>query len=234
MRIALVVGAAGDVGQGIAGALLAAGWRVIAGGRDAARLDALADRLGRPAALATVPGSVAEEDAAARFVAAVRSAAPALDAVIVSVNGPRRVAPLRALPAAELRRILAENLVTHHIAGQALLPAIAPGGTYLAIGGGMADHVVPGFGAVAACQAAQRQMLRVLAEENKAMSVRIRELIIVSMVNGESRRAVADPRWLTDAEIGRHVCAILDQPERFPGPILSLRSRRQVGEPEAA
>ena len=31
-----------------------------------------------------------------------------------------------------------------------------------------------------------------------------------------------------------HVCAILDAPANFPGPVLQLKSRDQVGHPEAA
>ena len=58
--------------------------------------------------------------------------------------------------------------------------------------------------------------------------------MVVSMVNGESKRDRAEPDWLTDVEVGRHVCAILDAPGAFPGPILQLKSRDQVGRPETA
>ena len=52
------------------------------------------------------------------------------------------------------------------------------------------------------------------------------------MVNGESKRASADPAWLTDVEVGRHVCAVLADPAAFPDPVTALKSRDQVGRPE--
>jgi hypothetical protein len=67
---------------------------------------------------------------------------------------------------------------------------------------------------------------------NAGRGAEIRELMIVSMVNGESSRQHAKPEWLSDIEIGRHVCAILDAPANFPGPILQLKSREQVGHAE--
>jgi len=60
----------------------------------------------------------------------------------------------------------------------------------------------------------------------------VRELIINSMVNGPGKRSVARPEWLTDDDVGAHVCAILADPSAFPGPILQLRSRDQEGKPE--
>jgi hypothetical protein len=56
--------------------------------------------------------------------------------------------------------------------------------------------------------------------------------MIVSMVNGKSKRANADPAWITDSEVGRHVCAIIADPTRFPGPILTLKTKEQVGQPD--
>jgi hypothetical protein len=80
-------------------------------------------------------------------------------------------------------------------------------------------------------QAAQRMLYRGLAKERKA-GAQVRELMIVAMVAGRSDRDAAPPDGVTDLDVGRHVCAILDAPERFARPILHLRSREQVGQPE--
>ena len=53
------------------------------------------------------------------------------------------------------------------------------------------------------------------------------------MVAGDSNRDTAQPEWVSDSEVGQHICAILDAPEDFPKPILHLRSREQAGLPEA-
>ena len=53
------------------------------------------------------------------------------------------------------------------------------------------------------------------------------------MVNGESSRDKAKPDWVTDVDVGRHVCAILDAPITSPGPVLRLKSREQAGRPKS-
>jgi hypothetical protein len=44
--------------------------------------------------------------------------------------------------------------------------------------------------------------------------------------------ATADPRGIRADEVGTHVLAILERPAEFTGPILTLKSRKQVGLPE--
>src|SRR4051812_23692659 len=161
-KCVLVIGASGDVGQGVASQLLQAGYRVIAAGRSADKLQALSQRLAAATALETVVGSVADETSAQALRAAVQQRAERLDAVIVSVNAPWQQAPLEAVSSRQLIDVLNTNLVSHLMAAQAFVPALPAGATYLAIGGGMADFVVPGFGPVSMCQAAQRAMFRML------------------------------------------------------------------------
>lgn len=62
----------------------------------------------------------------------------------------------------------------------------------------------------------------------------IRELMLISMINGERKRDIAEPHWVMDTEVGEHVCAIIEDPETFAGPILRLESRDQIGKPETA
>ena len=82
-------------------------------------------------------------------------------------------------------------------------------------------------------RAAQRMLYRGLAREQREGAA-IRELIIVSMVNGQSKRDRAQPDWVTAIEVGQQVCAILADPDLFPGPVLDLKSREQVGRSDIA
>lgn len=231
MTTTAVIGATGDVGAGIAAVLLEQGHRVLAVGRSRDRLEALAGRLGNPGALIPVPGSLATPaDASALATALGQAGGPSR--IVVSVNGPQSRAPVASLDPAALRQLLDDNLLTHLHAAQALLPILPEGGTYLAIGGGMADFVVPGFGAVSMAQAAQRVLIRYLARESGRPGVAIRELLLQSMINGHTRRAEAAPEWLTDRDVGQHVAAILADPPAFPGPILTLRNRDGIGKSE--
>ncbi|MDY0012566.1 MAG: SDR family oxidoreductase [Rhodocyclaceae bacterium] len=226
----VVIGATGDVGQGIVDQLLRAGYRVIAAGRSVERLERLRSRLAGVGVLEVVAGSVEDEDAAASLVEQVGKLAHRLAGVVVSVNAPLEAMSLPNTRSGAFMEVLRTNLATHLVAAKSFIPALPAGANYLAIGGGMADLVVPGMGVLSMCQAAQRVMFRVLAEEMKDRGVRIQELMLVSMIAGESKRGQAHPKWwITDEEVGRHVLAILENPDWFPEPILTLKSRKEVG-----
>lgn len=229
MQNVLVIGATGDVGHGVVAQLLEGGHRVAAAGRGRERLDRLAAKLDHPA-LSTVAGSVEDEAGAARLLDAVRQQLPRLDAVITSVNLPMTERRLLDASLDDLTAILRANVGMHFVAAKTFVPALRAGGLYLGIGGGMADMVFPNMGHLAICQAAQRNMFRALALEYAEAGVRFHELLIRSMVAGESNRAKAHPKWLTDAEIGRYVRAIVEQPEAFTETILDLKSKAQVAE----
>lgn len=233
MAMVLVIGGTGDVGQGIVAVLAKAGHRVIAASRNEERLRGLEQRLGFPAALRTAEGSVESEGTAAALLSTIREGGDALEAVITTVNAPMRTSvPLFDRSPDDLAHVFRVNLITHFVAAKTFIPAIATGGVYMSIGGGLADFVRPGFGHHSMVQAALRMMLRTLAVELKDRPVVVRELLIASMVNGESRRSIAQPEWVTDLDVGEHVRAILERPHEFPDLIQTLRSRDQVGHPE--
>lgn len=223
---ALVVGASGDVGLGIAAVLIERGWTVVASGRDPARLAVVTETVGPSGRLVLLPGSVSSDADAARLVAA----AGPIDAAVVTVNASVAQTPLRDQSPDGLLALLHSNLVTHFIAARAILPALPDHGVLVGIGGGMADFILPRLGHVAIAQAGLRNFYRAFAAEWPGPQ-QVRELLIASMVNGRSKRATADPRWLTDRDIGEHVAAILADPSGFPDTVITLRSRKQVGLP---
>lgn len=226
----LIVGATGDVGQGIVRSARSEGWTVVAAGRSADKLDRLFGT-SAGAGLHCCTGDVgSEEGALAMWQAATRLAGP-VDAVVVSVNAPNRIAPLSQWNGEEVGAVLNANLLTHFHAAKVMLPLLPPTGILIGIGGGTADFVIPGMAPVSIAQAGLRMLYRGLARERKE-GAQVRELMIISMVNGESKRDKAQPEWVTDEEVGRHVCAILAAPEQFPGPVLQLKSREQVGQPD--
>lgn len=229
-RTILVVGAAGDVGRGIVAAALMSGRRVVAAGRDGARLESLAAKH-VDQTLACVTGDLATEAGADALWERASQAFGRVDDVVVSVNAPNRFRPLLEWSADEISGILSGNLLVHFIAAKAFLPRMTEGGTLVGIGGGTADFVMPKLAHVSMAQAGLRMMYRGLARERQG-GASIKELMIVSMVNGESNRAAAKPEWVTDLDVGLHICAMLDRPEAFPGPILQLKSREQAGHPE--
>jgi NAD(P)-dependent dehydrogenase (short-subunit alcohol dehydrogenase family) len=226
----LVIGAGGDVGQGIVAAALASGRRVVAAGRDAKNLLPLAAcHVGKQ--LACVAGDVSSEAGAAGLWEEAQNPFGGIRDVVISVNLPTRPRPLMEWSAEALSAQLAANLLTHFNALKTFRPRMAQEGMLLGIGGGTADFILPQMAHASMAQAALRNLYRGFARECRTGPA-IRELMIVSMVNGRSSRARAKPDWLIDDEIGRHVCAILDAPEQFPEAILQLKARSQVGQPD--
>ena len=233
MKTAVVVGANGDVGRGIVWALRGAGYRVAAVGRSMAKLDALRDDLNLPD-LHLVEGSVASTTEAQRLAETLAKAGHRPSVIVISVNGQAQGLPLRELDGAYLDRVVRENVTPHLVAANTLIPLVAEGGTYIGIGGGMADNVFPGMAGISMAQAAQRVLYHYLAREPSFAAVNIRELILYSMIAGHGKAGIAESHWITAEEVGRHLVAILLDPETFAGPILALKSRKQVGLPERA
>ncbi len=224
----LVVGGAGDVGQGIVATARSCGWQVVAVGRSAEKLA----RFDGDPGTAIVVGDVSTEAGAEKVWADATSCFGTIDAAIIAVNAPNEIRPLSAWRPDDLSALFASNVVTHFIAAQVFIPRLPVDGVFLGIGGGTADFVIPKMAPLSVMQAAQRMLYRGLAREQREGAA-IRELIIVSMVNGQSKRDRAQPDWVTDIEVGQHVCAIIANPERFPGPVLSLRDREQIGRSES-
>ena len=141
----VVLGATGDVGRGIVTALLQAGHRVAAVARSAGRLDAVSNELANPAALISVPGSLASDSEASELLQILRSHMPAIDGVVVSVNARRQPAPLLTHSSTSFATLINQDLVTHYTAARCFAPALASG---LASNGGQApdpSHVVAVF-----------------------------------------------------------------------------------------
>lgn len=222
MRTVAVIGASGDVGMGVVRMALARQWGVVAIARSAERLAALA--AGSAGAIRVLPGSVADDDSAGRLAAALGP----VDAVVVCISAPFPLRRLADWPVSDLVALFAENVGAHHAAMRHLLPLVRPGGTFLGVGGGTADVVLPKMAPISVVQAGQRMLYRGLAKEasrdQMTASVRVLELLVSAMVDGASTRSVAGPDWITDDEVGAAVCDLLDGDER--GPIVTLTSPR--------
>lgn len=221
MRV-LVIGAAGDVGRGVVAACLKRDWVTVAAGRTASSLEALvADR--NDARLTAITGSLDSEQAASDLAEAVDLAE--IGAVVVTVSAGWAPQPVADCGWDTMVSTFERLLRPHVNAAKVLFPRLAPGATYLAVGGGMADAVFPGMAPVSMVQAAQRNLIRAWHKENRGTGVHIRELMISAMVNGHSSREQASPDWLTDIEIGERAAQILADPESNRGPVLSFSAQ---------
>ena len=229
-RTIAIIGGTGLVGQSIVSMALAAGHRVIAVSHIAETLVPLAATHKDEDRLITLQGSLADDAASAKL--AHQLAQAKTDTIVIAVNGAYDPKPLAALEMEDLQRVFQYNLVLHLAAARHLLPILPEDGMFLGIGGGMADLVLPGQAAMSMNQSAQRTLYRYLAKENAKRPVQVRELMIFSMVTPGDQVIESEPHRISAEEVGRHVCAILADPATFEGPILSLKSKKQVGQPE--
>lgn len=227
-----MIGASGDVGQGIGITLLKAGWRVTAVARNISGLKALSEEC-RSDHLSVCTGDVSSEDGVARLWSDAIKVSGQIDAVIMAVSAEVDVRRMLDWRAEDLLRLLNDNVMTHFNTARYAIPRLGTDGIYIGIGGGMADYIAPASGHISMCQAALRTMYQAIHAEQSDLAPTVKELMIMSMVNGLSRRHIAQPNWITDVDVGLHVLAILQAPENFPGPVLKLKSRKQVGVPEA-
>ncbi len=232
MERTAVVGASGDVGRGIVAQLLGMGRPVVAVGRSSEALAQLVREFGAGSALTVCEGDVSDA-ISAKSLAETLSKDGGIRDVVVSVNGPSRAKPLAEMDGKFLIDVFTQNVLPHFEAAKAFIPTMRPGTTYLSIGGGMADFIVHGMAAVSMAQAAQRNLFRSLQIEPLKPDVRVLELMLCSMIAGKRTVGIAKPGWITADEVGSHVCAVLADATAYPGPILKLRSRAQVGSPEA-
>ncbi|GLR65676.1 hypothetical protein GCM10010909_03540 [Acidocella aquatica] len=231
MEYIAVIGASGEVGRGITSVLLTHGFKVAAIGQNASRLATLAAELGDPANLRTITGSLKTDATAQILLESLRDTFPRIDGVVVSVNGPRATADVLSHSSNDFAALIAQDLVTHFTAARCFIPAIAPGGVYLAIGGGSADFILEGGVHLSAAQAGLRMLYRGIAHELDGQPITLKELTIASVVNSVSTRADAHPLWVTETEIGEQVAAMLTDPAAFPGTIWRMTRRDNTGHP---
>jgi len=224
---AAIIGATGLVGRGIARSLHRAGWAVTAIGRDEGKLASVNEELDGRAM--TIVGSVANDSAASRIASKVSELSAPFDAIVTTINRPVSSQAAFDMTGEALADFFQENVVTHHCAARAFVPLLADGGRYVGLGGGMADFMVPGLVGVSVCQAAQRNLFRHLALEAEERGISVVELMLYSHIVDPADDTDADPRAIRADEVGAHLLAILQRPDEFKGPILALKSRKQVG-----
>lgn len=203
---ALVLGGAGEVGEGIVRQLLDRGATVAAVSRSSEKLEALQDRLNGNDRLVSVTGDVGSEDGAAALAKAVAAELGTPDAVIASLGGWWQGKPVVEIDLELWQRLLDNSLTSHFLAAKTFLPMLADrsGSSYTMINGAGAMYPVPTAGPIVASAAGQLMLGRVLAAEHQDRSVRINMLVLNSQVVTRSSPA-GRPGQLSADDAGAYV-----------------------------
>jgi len=172
-RRALVTGASGAIGGAIAEALADRGARLLAVGRDAARLDALARRLGGRVTVSAVVADLMEDGAVDAIAGTALGEFGGVD-VLVHAAGAFASGPLETSPAEAFDRQMRINARAPYLLTQRLLPSLlARQGEIVFVNSTAVLAPRAGVGAYAASKAALRALADSLRAEVNARGVRV-------------------------------------------------------------
>jgi NAD(P)-dependent dehydrogenase (short-subunit alcohol dehydrogenase family) len=172
LQTALITGAARGIGRATAHALLARGWRVVAGVRDP---DAAADSLGRADGLVIVTMDVTDRDQVRSATAeAQRVAGGALDALVLNA-GYALVGAVEDVDPDEVRALFDTNTFGALAVVQEAVPAMraARRGAIVFVSTVGAELPTPLLGAYRASKAALNSIADVLSMEMRPFGVRV-------------------------------------------------------------
>lgn len=207
-KTVLVLGGAGEVGEGIVRGLLEAGARVVVPSRSDERLRGLRQRLGSPANLLPVLGDVGRPQGLAALVQRLEQECPPLDAAIASLGGWWQGPRLVELSVEMWEQILRGSLTAHFLAARAFLPIVSRRkGTYIFINGDASQVPVPGSAPISVAAAAQLMLARTFAAEDDG-SARVLSLVLSTRVSTRSHAAGA-AEDLTAEKVGAMVTSLL-------------------------
>jgi len=231
-RTVCVLGATGEVGNFIVQHALDAEFKVVAVSRSDEKLQQIAARYAATRRLATLRGDVSSDDQAADLRMRLTAAHGTPYAIVASLSSPAIDGPMRILdnPTDVLRKAFETNFFTHVTAARALIPALATGGTYVGINGGLANFPGAGMAQLTTTQSATHALYQVLALEvqdpkrppDRRPFVRVLELYGLVDAGGAAH---PPPKMRIDGgDLGRRVVEIISQPYPDRNPVLSLKS----------
>ena len=167
-RTAIVTGASRGLGLALTGALVDAGWRVVADGRDREALHRALAPFDR--AVTAVAGDVTDADHRAELV---WEAGGAIDLVVNNAGGlgPSPLPALDTVPLGELGALFETNVVAPLGLIQQAVPHLAPGAVIVNITSDASVEGYEGWGVYGTTKAALDQLGRVLAAEHPELRV---------------------------------------------------------------
>lgn len=229
--LVLAAGGAGAVGEGIVGALLRGGARVIVPSRSEAKLAELGAHLqpGAGGRLIPLQGDIGDPTGAERLRAHIAATFGPLDAVVATLGGWWHGPPVAEVDLGTWDAVLRERLSSHFVCARAFGPALAEHrGMYIIVNGASAHFPVAGSGLVSIAGSALLMLARVLAAEGRPEGVTYRSVVLeTSIVTRAQPRG--GPDWLTADEVGRFIAGLLAEGGGpAEDPIVRLQFKSQV------
>ena len=213
-KTVLVIGGSGGVGEGVVRTLVEDGARVVATGRDGARLDALRGHIVGREGDGELITEILDAGGADLAQQAARLAARfgSFDGVVISVAswGEQGRKPALSLNDAEWDRLIEGNLTSVFKLLRAFVPHTKPTGMVAQLNGMSADLPFPGAAGVALSAAATKSLTRTIAAELAGRGPRVYQVVLgVVRTRARHEAGVDDARWLDSEQIGAHLAELL-------------------------
>lgn len=204
-KVALIIGGAGEVGEGVVRQFLNHSATVIVPSRDQYRLDQLREHLGKKCCdrLITYQAGCCSEEGGLDLRKKIEENVGHLDMVVASIGGWWQGEPLSQMPLRIWNHIMENSLTAHFVAAKTFLPMLADlnGSSYTLLNGGAALYPIPSAGPISVSASAQLMLKDVLSAEYEHSQVRINTLLIKTKVNTRSQPN-PKPYWINADEIG--------------------------------
>lgn len=206
-KIILILGGAGNVGEGVVPVFLNEGATVIVPSRRQDALDKLAEYVDDLAGnqLKPMVANISTLEGAEKLKDEIINQFGRLDGVLASLGGWwTGNKPLIEVDMDTWISYLDSNLTSHFVCAKTFLPLLAQtkGSTYTLLGGTAAEVPLPKVSPVGITAAGQLMMVKILMAEMKGSGIRINEVIIQGMVKTRVMEAHSQPNWITPQEIG--------------------------------
>jgi NAD(P)-dependent dehydrogenase (short-subunit alcohol dehydrogenase family) len=210
----LVAGGTGVAGECVVRALLEARHTVIVPSRSPSKLDDLQNRLPPEHSqnLHTIVCNVGEPSGSTGLQADIIERFGSINGVIASLGGWWEGPQLVDVEPSTWDSILRGNLTAHFFTASAILPVLAEttGAVYVMLAGIAAELPVPFSGPISVTGAAQRMLIRTLANEPISDRVRLHELAIMTpIVTARWTGDPPEPGWLTGEQVGQRILEIV-------------------------
>lgn len=168
-KVAIVTGAGGGIGEGIARRLLADGVKVVGVGRNAAKIAAAAERIGGD--FSPLAADITAPDGPSRIVAHALATFGRID-VLVNNAGSFNFGPVDQTTDEMLDEVLAVSMRAPFRLCREVLPHLGQGSSILFIGSTWGLYGTPGGGAYSTVKAGQIGLMQTMAAEYGPRGVR--------------------------------------------------------------
>jgi NAD(P)-dependent dehydrogenase (short-subunit alcohol dehydrogenase family) len=230
-QVALVTGAAGNLGRAVAAALAARGMRVAALDRAAAPLEEVVAALPDPAAHLVLAGVDLMDPAACdAALARVQAQYGRIDAVAHTVGGFAFTPIVDSVPTAFEQMFRLNLLTTANVFGAAIARMRPAGRGALVAIGAMAALKAPGaLGAYAASKAGVLRLVESYADELRREGLRVNAVLPGTIDTPQNRAAMPDADtsgWVTPAQLAEAIAFLLsDAASGITGALLPVTGR---------